>query len=83
MGKEELKKELHQLIDAIDDEELLGVVKEDIVACQKAGTGFDDLSELTSGEKAALEELANEDSRKDAISFEEYQGEMKLWRSTL
>lgn len=35
MSKEELKKELHDLIDNIEDEEILSVVKEDIVAYQK------------------------------------------------
>ena len=34
MSKEELKKELHQLIDNTEDEELLSMVKEDIVAYQ-------------------------------------------------
>ena len=83
MSKEKLKKELHELIDNMEDEEMLGVVKEDIVAYQKAGTGFDDLSDLTPEERAELEELANEAPDKDSISFEDYKSEMKQWLSKL
>ena len=36
MSKENLKKELHLLIDKINDEETLGMVKKDIVAYQKS-----------------------------------------------
>ena len=32
MSKENLKKELHKLIDDTEDEELLSIVKEDIIA---------------------------------------------------
>lgn len=83
MSKKKLKKELHELIDKIEDEELLNVVKEDIVAYQKAGTDFDDLSDLTPEERAELEELANEDPGKDSMSFEDYKKEMKEWLSKL
>ncbi len=48
MSKENLIKEMHQLIDDTDDEALLSIVKEDIVAYQtKANEKFDDLSDLT------------------------------------
>ncbi len=84
MSKEELKKELHTLIDNTDDEELLNIVKEDIVAYQtEAKKDFDDLSYLTPEEKKELEELATEDPDKDTVSFEEYQKEMKEWLSKL
>ncbi len=83
MSKEKLKKELHELIDNMEDEEMLSIVKEDIVAYQKAGTGFDDLSDLTPEERAELEELATEDPEKDTVSFEDYKKEMKQWLSKL
>jgi len=79
MSKENLKKELHQLIDKIDDEETLSMVKDDIVAYQKSTEEIDDLSDLTPEERAELEELANEDPDKDSVSFEEYKKIMNEW----
>lgn len=82
MGKEELKKELHQLIDNTEDEELLSMVKEDIVAYQtKTKENFDDLSDLSPEDRAELEELATEDPDKDTISFEDLKKEMNEWVS--
>lgn len=82
MSKEQLKKDLHELIDKIEDEQLLHVVKEDIVAYQSP-PAFDDLSDLTDEQRAELEEAANEDPRKDAVSFEEFKKEMNQWLSKL
>ncbi|WP_462255440.1 hypothetical protein [Ferruginibacter sp.] len=84
MSKEDLKKELHHLIDTTDDEELLNIVKEDFVAYQtKANKNFDDLSDLSHEDRAELEELAEEDPDKDTISFEELKKEMNKWVSKL
>ena len=83
MSKENLKKELHQLIDKIDDEETLSMVKGDIVAYQKSAEEIDDLSDLTPEERAELEELANEDPDKDSISYDEFKIHMKQWLSKL
>ena len=83
MSKEDLKKELHLLIDNIDDEETLSMVKEDIVAYQKSTEEIDDLSDLTPEERAELEELANEDPDKDSISYDEFKIHMKQWISKL
>lgn len=84
MSKEELKKELHQLIDNTDDEALLSMVKEDIVAYQtKTKENFDDLSDLSPEERAELEELAAEDPDKDTISFDEFKQHLDEWHSKL
>lgn len=83
MSKEKLKKELHELIDNMENEQLLNMVKEDIVAYQKTETAFDDLSDLTHAERAELEELANEDPDKDTISFDEFKKEISEWVSKL
>ena len=83
MSKEKLKKELHELIDNMENEQLLNMVKEDIVAYQKTETAFDDLSDLTHAERAELEELANEDPDKDTISFDEFKKEISEWISKL
>jgi competence protein ComGC len=84
MGKEELKKELHQLIDNTDDEELLSMVKEDIVAYQtKDNKDFDDLADLSPEDRAELEELAAEDPDKDTITEEEFTQHIQKWRTRL
>ena len=84
MSKEKLKKELHSLIDNTEDEELLNMVKEDIIAYQtESKKNFDDLSDLSPEDRQELEELAAEDPLKDTVSFEEYQKQMKEWRSRL
>jgi competence protein ComGC len=84
MSKEELKKELHQLIDNTEDEELLSMVKEDIVAYQtKSKEDFDDLSDLSPEDRAELEELAAEDPNKDTISEEEFTQHIQEWRTKL
>ena len=89
MNNEKLKKELHALIDNTEDEELLKMVKEDIIAYQSdskkdpMAIGFDDLSDLSPEDRQELEELAAEDPMKDTVSFEEYQKHMQEWRSRL
>ena len=84
MNKEELRKELHKMIDNTEDEELLNIVKEDIVAYQtKTKENFDDLSDLSPEDRKELEELAAEDPSKDTISFQELKKEMNDWISKL
>ena len=84
MSKENLKKEIHKLIDDTEDEELLSMVKEDLVAYQtKANKNFDDLSDLSPEDRQELKELAEEDPEKDTITFEELKKEMNEWVSKL
>jgi len=84
MNKDELKKELHQLIDNTEDEDLLSMVKEDIVAYQtKSNKNFDDLSDLSSEDRAELEELATEDIDKAPVSFEDFKQHLNEWHSKL
>ena len=84
MSKENLKKELHKLIDDTEDEELLSIVKEDIVAYQtKAKENFDDLSDLTPEDRQELKALAEEDPEKDTITFDDLKKEMNEWVSKL
>lgn len=81
MDKEKLKKELHQLIDNMEDEDLLNIVKEDIVAYQtKAKENFDDLSDLSPEDRLELEDLAAEDPEKDTITEEEFIQHIQKWR---
>jgi competence protein ComGC len=84
MNKEELKKELHHLINNTDDEALLSMVKEDIVAYQtKTNKNFDDLSDLSPEDRQELEELAAEDMYKDTISEAEFKQHIQTWRTRL
>ena len=83
MSKEKLKKELHELIDNMEDEAMLSMVKEDIVEYQKTETEFDDLSYMTPEERTELEEVATEDPDKDTISFEEFKNNINEWHSQL
>jgi competence protein ComGC len=84
MNKEELKKELHHLIDNTDDEALLSMVKEDIVAYQtKVNKNFDDLSDLSPEDRLELEQLAAEDMDKDTISEAEFKQHIQTWRTRL
>jgi hypothetical protein len=83
MSKEKLKKELHELIDMMEDETMLSMVKEDIVEYQKTEAKFDDLSDLTIDERADLEESINEDPEKDIISHEEFKKNIEEWRLAL
>ena len=84
MNNEKLKKELHTLIDNTEDEELLNMVKEDIVAYQtESKKEYDDLSDLSPEDRQELEELATEDPMKDTISYEEFLKNIDEWRSKL
>ena len=84
MSKENLKKELHKLIDDTEDEELLSIVKEDIIAYQtNVNKNFDDLSDLTPEERAELEESINEDPEKDTITQDEFNAHIETWKQRL
>ena len=83
MSIDKLKKEIHKLIDETDDEEILNVLKEDIVAYKKSPRQFDDLSDLSAEDRAELEELAAEDPEKDTVTEEEYQKHIAQWRIRL
>jgi hypothetical protein len=83
MSKEDIKKELHLLIDNTDDEVLLNMVKEDLVVYGSREKEFDDLSYLSSEDRADLEDQDVEDPMKDTISHEEFKQHIAEWRSEL
>ncbi|MEO5783083.1 MAG: hypothetical protein ABIQ07_07425 [Ginsengibacter sp.] len=82
MSKEDIKKELHLLIDRTD-EEVLNMVKEELVAYNTGEKQFDGLSYLSDEDRAELEELVNEDPMKDTISHEEFKQHIAEWRLQL
>ncbi len=84
MNNKKLKKEIHTLIDNTEDEKLLNMVMEDIIAIQKESKKeYDDLSDLTPEERTELEEQANEDFEKDTITEEEFNQHIQKWRDKL
>ncbi len=83
MSIDNLKKELYKLIDETNDEEILNVLKEDIIAYNKSPKQFDNLSDLSPEDRAELENLASEDPEKDTVGEEEYQKFINQWRIRL
>jgi hypothetical protein len=83
MSTENLKKELHTLIDKTEDEEILNMVKEELVAYQTGEKQFDDLSDLSDEDRAELEEQDREDPMKDTITEEEFKQHIEEWRIKL
>jgi type I site-specific restriction endonuclease len=83
MSKQDLKDKLHKLIDETDDERVLNILMEDLVAYNQTNSAFDDLSDLSPEDRAELEDLANEDPEKDTITFEEAKKQMNEWLSKL
>jgi hypothetical protein len=83
--KEELKTELHKLIDGIDDEELLSVLNEDILPSVienhsrelTAEEENDSAEEEITGLEAALKDA----DRGEPLSLEEFKKMTKKWGS--
>jgi hypothetical protein len=80
MGAKELKKELLTLIENTDNEELLSLLKEDLVFY--GNTKYNDVTDrLNSKQLKELELLANEDDFKDTVTLEEFKKATEKWRS--
>ncbi len=82
MSKEDIKKELHELIDNTDDVEILNMVKEDIIAYSIKEKEFD-LKDLSAEDRAELEKQDVEDPMKDTITYEEHKKNIAEWRLEL
>jgi SpoVK/Ycf46/Vps4 family AAA+-type ATPase len=80
MSKDILKKELHDLIDNMEDEEVLSMLKEECafysVQDQKDITG-----DLSPEQLKELEEQLNEDPMKDTIRLDEFKKATAKWRT--
>ncbi len=82
MGAKELKKELLALIENTDNEELLSLLKEDLVFYGNT-TNNDITDQLSSKQLKELEMLATEDDLKDTVTLEEFKKATEKWRSKL
>ena len=83
MSKEDLKRELHKLIDEMEDESILNILQEDLETYGKDTPAFNDLSDLSIWDRKELEELTNEDQEKNTINYERFQKIMEEWRLQL
>ena len=81
-SKEELKKELHELIDSIEDEETLNVLHDDIVP-YAMGTDLQDtdVEELTPEQEAELNAAIKEADEGKVISLEEFYSRLEKWHT--
>ncbi len=81
-SKEELKKELHALIDSIDDEETLNVLHDDVVpfviGSKVKESGAEEF--LTPEQEKELEAAIKEADNGETISWEDFLNATKQWR---
>ncbi len=83
MSKQDLKDELHKLIDSTEDENLLNILREDLLAYGKNRKEVDDLLDLSEEDRAELVQLSSEDPEKNTISEETFQKHIAKWRIRL
>ena len=76
-SKKQLKEELHQLIDKIDDEQVLQTLNEDIIpyVTKKEAEG------LTEQQQQELEEAIAAADNGETVSFDEFKAGMDKWRT--
>ena len=76
-SKKQLKEELHQLIDNIDDEQVLQTLNEDIIPY----VATKDTEVLTAQQQQELEEAIAEADKGETVSFDEFKASMDKWRT--
>ncbi len=79
--KEELKKELHEYIDSITDEETLMMVHEDVAAYLKKGLEEDEEDYLTEEQGKQLDEAIRQADAGETMNFDEFKRKMAEWHS--
>ncbi len=75
-----LKEEIVKLLDSVEDESVLYMLKENVAFYATAKDATDTLTEEQYKE---LELLANEPDDKDVVSLEEFQKSTSKWRTGL
>ena len=80
MAIDKLKKELTKLIDEINDEDLLSLVKEDI-AFYKTAKDIDVTDGLSAEQSKELEQLATEPDENDTMTLNEFNKATDKWRT--
>ena len=81
-SSEEIKKELHEYIDSIDDEETLWMVREDVVEYLKKDKSEKEEEEyLTEEQEKQLDEAIRQADAEEFITEEEYLKATARWRT--
>ncbi len=79
---EEIKKELHEYIDSIDDEKTLMMVHEDIASyLKKYSTEEESEDELTEEQEKQLDEAIRQADAGEFVSEQEYLKATARWRT--
>jgi hypothetical protein len=83
-NKDELKKKLHEMIDGIEDEHILKVLNEDVIAYMVTSMDEDtnedeDEDELTEEQQKQLNDAIKEADEGKTISNEEFKKQMARW----
>jgi hypothetical protein len=79
MKTDDLKKELMALIEGTNDEELLSLLKEDLVFYGKPSS-TDITDQLNKEQLTELKNIADEDNLKETHTLEEFKKETEKWR---
>jgi hypothetical protein len=80
MSLSELKKELVSYIQSSNDEEILSLLKEDLVFYGKIKDA-DITDNLTEEQLKELTELSKEDEQKDTMTLDEFKQATSQWRT--
>ena len=80
MSLSELKKELVSYIQSSNDEEILSLLKEDLVFYGKIKDA-DITDNLTEEQLKELTELSKEDEQKDTMTLDEFKQAISQWRT--
>lgn len=75
-----LKEEVLQMVAALNDEEALSILKNEIEVLSHQ-SNHDAIDDLPAKERAELMQLINEPDEKDTISFDEYKRLTERWRT--
>lgn len=81
-SSKEIKKELHEYIDSIDDEETLWMVHEDVAEyLTKSKMEKQDDDYLTEEQQNQLDEAIREADAGETMSLDEFKKKMSAWHS--
>ena len=78
-SSKEIKKELHEYIDEMEDEEKLWMLREDMVDYLQKGVKEN--NELTNEQELQLEEAIRQADAGETMSLEEFKKKMSTWHS--
>jgi hypothetical protein len=79
--KEELKEELHKMIDSIEDESALNILKEDVVPYIINHRGQNDFADdLSLEEELRLKQAIEQSENGETVTMEEFKEATKRWR---